>query len=306
MNYKEETENIKKQISKKILFNKNLSKLSWFNLGGPAKMLFKPDNLQELSFFLKRMSKKNNIKVLGMGSNILIRDGGYEGTIIKLGKNFSRISILNNNFIICGASAKDKVVSNFALDNSISGFEFLSCIPGSIGGAIRMNSGCFDEDISKILVSVQAIDLNGNLRLIPSSKIKFCYRGSNLGEDLIFISATFSGIRNKKADIREKMDKYLMRKKNAQPSNIKTCGSTFKNPQNNQTKKAWQLIKLSSCHKMKVGGAAISEKHCNFFVNTGSATAKDLENLIIKVRREVFVKTGIKLETEIQIIGRKR
>jgi UDP-N-acetylmuramate dehydrogenase len=305
MNKFENMQNIQSKISGKILFNEKLSKLSWFNVGGPAKVLFKPENLNELSFFLKEFKKVLPIRVIGVGSNTLIRDGGFDGIIIKFGKAFSHISLFNDNSIIAGASALDRNVANFALDNCLSGFEFLSCIPGSIGGAIRMNSGCYDEEISKILLSVQVIDLEGNIRSIPSSKIKFHYRGSDLDENLIFVSATLKGLQEKQEIIKKKIIKLVDQKKFSQPSNIKTCGSTFKNPKNISDKKAWQLIKLSKCENMQVGDASISKKHCNFFVNSGSAKAKDLENLILNVKRSVFEKTGIELELELQIIGKR-
>ena len=295
-------ESIKKKISGKIYLNKSLSKLSWFHTGGPAKVLFKPTNLKELSLFLKELKKKNKIKILGMGSNTLIRDGGFDGIIIKLGKFFSRLSLLNSNTIIAGASALDKSLSNFALENSLSGFEFLSCIPGSIGGAVRMNSGCYESDISKIIASVQVMDLDGNIKVINSSNIKFHYRGSDLDENLIFVSATFHGTKDIKAKIKNKVDSYVKKKKITQPLKTKTCGSTFKNPKN---KKAWQLIKNSGCGGLKVGDAQISEKHCNFFINSGNAKAEDLEKLINLVKSKVLNKTGISLELEIQIIGEK-
>ena len=291
---------IKDKINSKITFNEDLSKFSWFNLGGPAKIVFRPNSLKDLSFFLKKINTNNQIKVLGAGSNTLIRDGGFDGTIIKFGKSFSHLSLLNDKVLISGAGSLDRQVSNFALSNSLSGFEFLSCIPGTIGGGIKMNSGCYDEDISKILLSIQTIDLNGNIRIIPSSEIQFYYRGSNLDDDLIFISATFRGKNSNKEDIEKKMKNFLYRKKKAQPSKIKTCGSTFKNP---KTKKAWQLIKESGCNGMKVGNAQISNKHSNFFVNVGKASSTDLEELINKVRKNVFDHTGVKLELELQIIG---
>ena len=293
---------IKNKISGQILFNESLSKYSWFNLGGPAQVIFKPKNLNELSIFLKDLKGFDKIKVLGVGSNTLIRDGGFNGVIIKFGKNFSHISLIDENTLVAGASALDKNVSNFALENSLSGFEFLSCIPGTIGGGIRMNSGCYEEDISKILISVQAMDLNGKIRIIYSSDIKFGYRECNLDNNLIFISATFRGKKDNKINIRKKIDNLVGRKKNDQPSKIKTCGSTFKNP---GSKKAWKLIKDSGCSGMMVGDAQISKKHCNFFVNKGNAKSKDLENLIQQVKSKVLDKTGINLQLELQIIGER-
>ena len=302
MNLFSQIKEIRSKISGKILFDENLSKYSWFNLGGPARVIFKPKNLNELSIFLKNIKGFSNIKVLGAGSNTLIRDGGFNGIIIKFEKSFSHISLFDKNTIIVGSSTLDKSLSNFALENSISGFEFLSCIPGTIGGGIRMNSGCYGEDISKILLSVQAMDLDGRIKVIYASDINFSYRSCNLDDNLIFISATLKGIKNNKEKIKKKMNSLIERKKKDQPSRIKTCGSTFKNPENN---KAWKLIKDSGCAGMKFGDAHISEKHCNFFVNNGKAKSSDLENLIHQVKKEVFNKTGINLELELQIIGEK-
>ena len=291
---------IKKEISGQILFDEKLSKYSWFNLGGSAKVIFKPKSLSELSVFLKNIKGLEKIKILGAGSNTLIRDGGYDGVIIKLGKSFGRLSLFDEKTIITGASALDKSVSNFAFENSLTGFEFLSCIPGTIGGGIRMNSGCYGEDISKILVSVQVMDLDGKVRAIQSKDIKFSYRECNLEDSLIFISATLRGKKEKKTNIQKKINNLIKKKKFDQPSKIKTCGSTFKNPKEN---KAWKLIKDSGCAGMKVGDACISEKHCNFFVNKGSAKSKDLESLINQVKNKVLEKTGTNLELELQIIG---
>ena len=294
---------IENKISGKILFDQSLSKYSWFNLGGSAKVIFIPKSLNELSIFLKNIDCQNQVKVLGVGSNTLIRDGGYNGVIIKFGKALSHLSLFNNNTIIAGSAALDKNVSNFALENQLGGFEFLSCIPGTIGGAIRMNSGCYGEDISKLLVSVQVMDLKGQMKVIYASDIKFSYRNCNINDDLIFISATLKGERSTKSNIQKKIEDLVNKKKEDQPSKIKTCGSTFKNPEKS---KAWELIKDSGCAGMKVGDAYISEKHCNFFVNKGNATSSDLEDLIHKVRTKVLDKTGIKLELEIQIIGEKK
>jgi len=302
MNLVSQVKEIEKNFSSKILFDENLSKYSWFNLGGPAKIVFKPKNLNELSFFLKTTSRLGKIKVLGAGSNTLIRDGGFNGIIIKLGKSFSHISLFDKNTVIAGSSTLDKNLSNFGLENSLSGFEFLSCIPGTIGGGIRMNSGCYGEDISKILVSVQVMDLEGKIKVIYSSNINFSYRGCNLDDGLIFISATFRGKIDNKINIQKKTNNLIERKKKDQPSKIKTCGSTFKN---HEKFKAWKLIKDSGCAGMKIGDAHISEKHCNFFVNKGHAKSSDLEKLIHKVKKTVLDKTGIDLELELQIIGEK-
>ena len=300
MNLISDLKDLKKKISGKILFGEYLSNYSWFNIGGPAKVIFKPKNLNELSIFLKHLKGFNKIKILGVGSNTLIRDGGFDGIIIKLGKSFSHLSLFDNNKIIAGASALDKQVSNFALKNSLSGLEFLSCIPGTIGGGIKMNSGCYGDDISKILISVQVMDMDGKIRIIHSSDIKFAYRKCNIKENLIFVSATFLGKPDESKKIKKKIDEFVKKKKITQPSKIKTCGSTFKNPQNN---KAWSLIKDSGCSGMSVGDAYISQKHCNFFVNKGNAKSKDLEDLIKKVKYEVLNKTGVELELELEIIG---
>ena len=220
MNLISQIEEIKNKISGKIYFDESLSKYSWFNLGGPAKVIFKPKNLNELSIFLKNIKGFDKIKVLGVGSNTLIRDKGFDGVIIKLGQSFSHLSLFNENTIIAGTSALDKNVSNSALKNSLSGFEFLSCIPGTVGGGIRMNSGCYGEDISKILVSVQIMDSNGRIRVIYSSDIKFSYRVCNLDNNLIFISATFRGKKDNKKNIQKKINTLVEKKKG---------GSTIKN-----------------------------------------------------------------------------
>ena len=213
MNLISNIKEIKRQICGEILFDENLSKYSWFNVGGKAKVVFKPKNLNDLSFFLKNLKGIDKIKVLGIGSNTLIRDGGFDGIIIKLGKSFSHLSLLNQNNIIAGSSALDKSVSNFAYDNSLGGFEFLSCIPGTIGGGVRMNSGCYQRDISKILVSVQVMDFNGKIEVIYSKDIKFFYRGCGLKSNLIFISATFQGTQSNQINIENKINELVKKKK---------------------------------------------------------------------------------------------
>ena len=290
-------------MMKNILINEKLSKYSWFNLGGPANILIKLQSINEIKDFLKQNKTKNNkIHILGAGSNTLFRDGGFDGTVIKLGNDFSFIKILKKDQIEVGSATLDRKLSEFATKNSLSGFEFLSCIPGSIGGAITMNSGCYGEDISKIFLSLKAINSNGEIETFTNKQIKFSYRGNDLNKNLIILSAIFQGKMFDSKKILEKQMRLINMKKDTQPSRIKTCGSTFKNTKNY---KAWELIKKSNCEKMFVGKAKISQKHCNFFVNEGNAKAFEIEQLIDKTKEQVFKKTGIKLELEIKIIGEK-
>ena len=283
--------------------NEKLSKYSWFGLGGFAKIFFKPKSTLDLKKFLKKYNKKNKkIHILGAGSNTLFRDSGFNGVIIKLGAGFNYIKLLNNNKIEVGAATLDKKLSDFAKQKSITGFEFLSCIPGGIGGAITMNSGCYDYDISQIFSSLKAINFSGNLKSFNKDDVKFFYRGSNLPKDLIILSAVFEGKLLNKKEIESRQMKLINQKKESQPNKIKTCGSTFKNPQD---KKAWKLIRSSNCSNLNIGGARMSSQHSNFFLNSGSATSSDIENLIEEVRKKVFLKTGINLELEIKIIGEK-
>ena len=292
-----------KKFSNSISNNIKLSNYSWFNLGGPAEYFFKPKNKDELIEFLEE-NKKNKLKVtiLGAGSNVLIRDKGVKGVVIKLGSGFSEIKLIDQNTLEVGAASLDRKIANFAKDNNIGNLEFLSCIPGSIGGAIIMNSGCYDNDISKVLVSIKVVDLNNcKEREINSEEIEFRYRGTNLPNELIITSVKLRGKPQLKNLIEIKQSEMIEKKKRTQPGKVKTCGSTFKNI--SDQKKAWQLIKQSGCDVFKEGDAEISKKHCNFFVNNGKANASDIENLIRKVKKTVNDKTGIDLELEIKIIG---
>ena len=292
---------LQKKFGKNLIIKEDLSKYSWFNLGGPADIFFRPENKDQLIKFLN-VIKKNNYKIhiLGAGSNTLIRDSGVKGVVIKLGSKFSNIQLLEEDTIEVGASTLDRKVSDFAKNNDISGMEFLSCIPGSIGGAIIMNSGCYGSDISEILSSIKIIDEQGTEKEIQNHEIKFFYRGTNIPKNYIILSAVLKGIISSKQLIEQKQEKLIERKKKSQPSQIKTGGSTFKN---SNDKKAWMLIKESGCDKLYIGDAKISDKHCNFFVNDGKAKTADIEKLINKVKKEVQNKTGVDLELEIKIIG---
>ena len=295
-----------KKFGDNLLENVSLSNYSWFNLGGNAEYFYKAKDKNQLIEFLKEARNKNlKTTIIGAGSNILFRDKGVRGAVIKLGKDFSFIKMVDKNILEVGAATLDRMVANFAKDNNLGNLEFLSCIPGSIGGAIAMNSGCYDNDISKVLLSIKAIHKNGLSEIeIKKEDIKFLYRGNNLPDDLIIISAKLKGSIKKKNIIEKKQSDLISRKKTSQPSQIKTCGSTFKNI--SKDKKAWMLIKAAGCDNLKEGDAMISKKHCNFFVNNGNARSLDIENLINKVKKKVFEKTGINLELEIKIIGEKK
>ena len=294
-------ENFSKQIKGKLVFNYDLKKTNWFNIGGKTKVYFKPESLSELVSFLKEFGKKEKFFILGAGSNILINDGIFNGVVVKLGKNFSNISLLPNKTIIAGSATSDKKLSEFALENNISGLEFLSCIPGTVGGGLRMNSGCFKKEFKDILVSAQAIDRMGKILTIPAAKIEFSYRGNDLDKDLIFLSASFKGEFKEKKEIQEYMKSIKNKKDYTQPTKIKTGGSTFKNPIKQTNQKVWKLIKKSVPLDTKFGDAKISKKHCNFFVNDNNATFEDMKKLIEFVKENVKSKTGIIIETEIEI-----
>ena len=294
---------LENKFSNNISNNARLANYSWFNLGGPADYLFKPKNKKQLIEFLKENKNEDqlNVTIIGAGSNTLIRDNGIRGVVIKLGSNFSEIKLINENTIQAGASSLDRKIADFAKENSLSGLEFLSCIPGSIGGAVIMNSGCYGNDISKVMTSINVIDINNCVeKEIKREDIEFFYRGTNLSNQFIITSVKLKGKLTPKKIIEKTQNTMIERKKISQPSQVKTCGSTFKNLGN---KKVWEVIKQSGCDKFREGDAAISQKHCNFFINEGNANSSDIENLIDKVKKRVNEKTGVNLELEIKIIG---
>ena len=295
-------ENFKNQFETNLFFDADIKKLNWFNIGGKTKIFFKPKNLKELKEFLKLYNNRGKIFVLGMGSNVLFKDNIYKGVIIKLSKNFSAISKLKKDTIIAGSACTQKKLAEFALENEISGFEFMYCIPGSVGGGLKMNSGCFGTEFKDKLISLQCIDTKGNIKIIPSNKIKFKYRKIELDENLIFLSATFQGVVSNKKKIKDLMDNLTKKKNNSQPSKIKTGGSTFKNPIDQTTKKAWELIKESVPENVNFGDACISEKHSNFFVNRNNASFDEMNSLINFVKKNVKEKTGVSINLEIKVI----
>ena len=294
--------NLLSEFDKNIRFNCDLKKKNWFNIGGKSKVFYKAETLKDLITFLKKLENKEKIFILGAGSNTLISDNLFDGVVIKLSNNFNNISLLGKDVIIAGSAVLDKTLSEFAIENNLSGFEFLSCIPGTVGGGIRMNAGCFGKEFKDILLSVQAIDKVGNVITIPAKDIKFQYRKNDLSEELIFLSASFKGNLGEASEIKKETDRLKRKKEKSQPTKIKTSGSTFKNPISQTEKKVWELIKESVPLDQKFGDACISEKHCNFFVNKGNASFKDMSKLIEFVSKKVLEKTGISLEKEIKIL----
>jgi len=289
-------------FSDNVKFEHDLKKKNWFNIGGKSKVFYKADSLKELVNFLKKLDNKEKIFILGAGSNTLITDNLFDGVVIKLTKNFNNISLHGEDMIIAGSAVLDKNLSDFAMNNELSGFEFLSCIPGTIGGGIKMNAGCFGKEFKDILLSIQAIDKTGNVLTIPSKDIKFGYRKNNLSENLIFLSASFKGKKSEKNKILDEINRLKTEKEKNQPTKIKTSGSTFKNPISQTKKKVWELIKESVPLDKSFGDACISQKHYNFFVNKGNASFDDMNKLINFVAKNVLEKTGISLEKEIKIL----
>ena len=290
------------EFNNNLKLDYDLKKKNWFNIGGKTKTYYKADNLKDLIKFLKKIKNKEKIFILGAGSNTLVSDKKFDGIVIKLTNNFNNISVHSDEIIVAGSAVTDKSLSEFAMENSLGGFEFLSCIPGTVGGGIKMNAGCFKREFKDILISIQAVSKSGQVITIPAKEINFKYRDSGLSEDLIFLSASFRGFKRDKNIIKNEIKLLKEKKDQAQPTRIKTSGSTFKNPIDQTKKKVWQLIKESVPLETCFGDAAISEKHCNFFVNKGNAKFEDMKKLIDFVSESVLKKTGIKLETEIKIL----
>ena len=296
--------NFSKKIKGKIRFNYSLKNHTWLNIGGNAKIFFVPETLDELREFLIYIKKKNdNFFIIGAGSNLLISERIQNRIFIKLGKNFNRISLTKDNIVIAGCSILDKNVSDFACKNHLSGLEFLSCIPGSVGGGIKMNSGCFGSEFKDVLLSVQVMDFNGKVHTINSNNIKFDYRKTNLPKDLVFLSASFKTSKKDKNEIEENINHLKEKKENSQPLRVKTGGSTFKNPKDQSEKKVWELIKESVDVETSFGDAKISDKHSNFFINSKNASFENMYNLINFVKEKVKKKTGITLELELELVN---
>lgn len=277
----------------------SLGSITWFRVGGPADVVFKPASLQDLSLFLKEKPADIALQVIGVGSNLLVRDGGVQGVVLRLGKGFNNI-IVDDLTIEVGAGMLDRNVAMTARDEGIGGLEFLCGIPGTIGGALRMNAGCYGTEIKDVLEYAIAMDPKGNLHRLTAEECGFSYRHCSVPQDWIFVGACFKGTKSSFAEVDQKMQKMLQQREETQPVHTRTGGSTFANPDGH---KAWELIDQAGCRGLQIGGAQVSELHCNFLMNVGDATAQDLEVLGETVRERVKIKSGIDLRWEIQRIG---
>ncbi|NDF11701.1 MAG: UDP-N-acetylmuramate dehydrogenase [Proteobacteria bacterium] len=279
--------------------NYALSKINWFQVGGPAEVLFRPEDAEDLAHFMKHKPADVPVTVLGVGSNIIVRDGGINGVVIRLGRGFTFMNRVNDE-VHAGGAALDVNVALFAAQEGLAGLEFLSGIPGTVGGALAMNAGAYGKEVKDVLIRAEALDAAGNLFVIQADKMKFRYRGNDLPKDWIYTRAVFKGEKGKPEAIAARIKEINDAREATQPIRERTTGSTFANPPG---KKAWQLIDEAGCRGLQIGGAQMSEKHCNFMINTGGATAADLEKLGEEVRRKVKEKSGIQLEWEVKRIG---
>ncbi len=282
--------------------NYNLKHLTWLKVGGDADIFFKPEDIEDLKTFLKENNNRFPITVIGAGSNLIIRDKGVEGIVIKLGRNFTDIQFIDNNLIVAGAGCLNSNLSKFCLVNSITGFEFLIGIPGTVGGGVAMNAGSYGREFKDIVASVEVLDTEGNLIIIPVDRIGFSYRTNSLPKDLIFTRVFFQAENKEDPNkIKQKMDEISAIRSSSQPVSEKTGGSTFANPEGF---KAWELIDKAGLRGVRVGGACMSEMHCNFMINDNNATATDMENLGELVKQKVKENSGIELQWEIKRIGK--
>jgi UDP-N-acetylmuramate dehydrogenase len=277
----------------------NLGALSWFRVGGPAEVLFAPADVEDLSAFLRARPQDVPVTVIGLGSNMLVRDGGVPGIVVRLGKAFSTVSV-DEQIVRCGAGIADANVATAARDAALTGLEFLTGIPGTIGGALRMNAGAYGRETSDVFESASALDKNGNAQILTAADMGFAYRTTAVDENWIFTGAELKGEFGDKGTITARMREIRSEREAAQPTQARTGGSTFANPPG---QKAWALIDDAGCRGLTIGGARVSEKHTNFLINTGNASAADLETLGDEVRRRVMESSGVELHWEIRRVG---
>lgn len=277
-----------------------LGPLVWFKAGGLAQWLFEPKDVADLSDFLRDLDPAIPVMALGLGSNLIVRDGGVPGVVVRLGKPFARVEQVDATTLRCGGGASGILVSSTARDAGIAGLEFLRSIPGTVGGFVRMNGGAYGRETRDILVECEVVLRSGEVVTLPLDALGYTYRHSSLPEGAVVVSAVFRGVRGEFSAIQAEMDRIAAAREESQPLRSKTGGSTFKNPDGH---KAWQLVDEAGCRGLQMGGAQVSEKHTNFLLNLGEATSADIEALGEEVRRRVKAKSGVELEWEIQRVG---
>jgi UDP-N-acetylmuramate dehydrogenase len=288
------------QLRGRLLANEPLAPLTWFRVGGPAQALFMPEDEEDLAFLLGRLAPDVPVTVIGLGSNLIVRDGGVPGVVIRLGRGFNEVTPAEGNRVRAGAAVPDVRVARAAQEAGIAGLAFMRGIPGAVGGALRMNGGAYGRETKDALIEARAVDRQGRVRVLANADMHYSYRHCGAPEDLIFTSAVFQGTPGDPAAIAAEMDKITESREATQPIKSRTGGSTFKNPPG---RKAWELIDAAGCRGLVVGDAQVSELHCNFLINRGNATAADIETLGETVRRRVMEHSDVALEWEIKRIG---
>lgn len=279
-----------------------LAPLLWFKSGGAADWLFEPKDADDLADFLRDLHPDVPVMALGLGSNMIVRDGGFAGVVVRLGKAFAKVEALDALTLACGGGASGILVSSTARDAGVAGLEFLRSIPGTVGGFVRMNGGAYGREVQDILVECDVILRDGTRQTLVLDALNYRYRHSDLPDGAVVVRAVFRGVAGNSADIQAEMDRISASREASQPLRSKTGGSTFKNPEGH---KAWKLVDEAGCRGLMLGGAQVSEKHTNFLINTGTATSADIEELGDDVRRRVLANSGIELQWEIQRIGRR-
>jgi UDP-N-acetylmuramate dehydrogenase len=295
------------KVAGKLTPNAPLAPLVWFKSGGPAEWLFEPADIGDLQNFLRDLGPDVPVMALGLGSNLIVRDGGVPGVVVRLGKAFSKVQRAGDRTLHCGAGASGILVSSTARDAGIAGMEFLRSIPGTVGGFVRMNGGAYGGEVKDIMIDCDVVLRSGALVTLPVADLRYTYRHSELPEGAIVVAARFRGHAGDPEAIQAEMDRIAASREASQPLRSKTGGSTFKNPANNPGgKKAWQLVDEAGCRGLQIGGAQVSEKHTNFLINTGDATSADIEALGEEVRSRVKAKSGVDLHWEIQRVGKPK
>jgi UDP-N-acetylmuramate dehydrogenase len=284
----------------RLLANQPLADLTWFRVGGPAQVLLMPESEDDLAYFLAHVLADMPVTVIGLGSNLIVRDGGVPGVVIRLGRGFNEVAVEEGYRVRAGAAVPDVRVARAAQEAGVAGLSFLRGIPGAIGGALRMNGGAYGAETKDVLIESRGLDRQGRVHVFANAEMGYAYRHCGVADDVIFTQALFKGAPGDRATIAAEMDKITEAREATQPVKSRTGGSTFKNPPGH---KAWQLIDAAGCRGLKVGDAQVSEMHCNFLINLGGATAADIETLGETVRARVKENSGVELEWEIKRIG---